>query len=247
MEPVVSGKRRGREEAGLKNRKMGRREALGTLGVAGAALAFGCGESPTSAHDRAATPTTGAGSNAACAVTPSETVGPFPSLTDLFRSDIREDKTGTRLTLTVRVVNVNASCAAVPGANVEIWHVDAAGNYSQYGTQAARRTCAASRPPTATARSCSPRSTRAGTRAGPPTSTSRSRSAAGPSRSRRSRSRRPSTRRCTAAAPTRRGDATRSPTPRTGSSRTACRRSWSRRPAIPAPDTRPAFQVAVAL
>ena len=24
---------------------------------------------------------------------------------------------------------------AVPNANVEIWHVDAAGNYSQYGTQ----------------------------------------------------------------------------------------------------------------
>jgi protocatechuate 3,4-dioxygenase beta subunit len=39
------------------------------------------------------------------------------------------------LTLTVRVVNVNNACAAVPNANVEIWHVDAAGNYSQYGTQ----------------------------------------------------------------------------------------------------------------
>ena len=39
------------------------------------------------------------------------------------------------LTLTLRVVNVNAGCAAVPNANVEIWHVDAAGDYSQYGTQ----------------------------------------------------------------------------------------------------------------
>ena len=42
------------------------------------------------------------------------------------------------LTLTVKVVNVNNGCAAVSGANVEIWHVDAAGNYSQYGTQTAQ-------------------------------------------------------------------------------------------------------------
>jgi protocatechuate 3,4-dioxygenase beta subunit len=69
-------------------------------------------------------------------VTPTETVGPFPSLTDLFRSDIREGKSGTLLTLTIRVVNANNGCAAVPGANVEIWHVDAAGNYSEYGSQA---------------------------------------------------------------------------------------------------------------
>jgi protocatechuate 3,4-dioxygenase beta subunit len=122
------------------SRKIGRREALGTLGIAGAALALGCGESPTSPSTSTGT-TTGSTSgttstNAACAVTPTETVGPFPSLTDLFRSDIREDKTGARLTLTIRVVNVNSSCAAVAGANVEIWHVDAAGNYSQYGTQA---------------------------------------------------------------------------------------------------------------
>jgi protocatechuate 3,4-dioxygenase beta subunit len=121
----------------LKEKKIGRREALGALGVAGAALALGCGESPTGpTTDTGASTTTTPGTNAACAVTPTETVGPFPSLTDLFRSDIREDRTGTRLALTIRVVNVNGSCAAVAGANVEIWHVDVAGNYSQYGTQA---------------------------------------------------------------------------------------------------------------
>jgi protocatechuate 3,4-dioxygenase beta subunit len=68
-------------------------------------------------------------------VTPTETVGPYPSLVDLFRSDIREGKSGALLTLTIRVVNTANGCAAVPNANVEIWHVDAAGNYSQYGTQ----------------------------------------------------------------------------------------------------------------
>jgi protocatechuate 3,4-dioxygenase beta subunit len=121
----------------MKRKTIGRREALGVMGGAGAALALGCGsESPTATSmGTTLSPTS---TNAACAVTPSETAGPFPSLTDLVRSDIREGKAGTVLTLTVRVVNVNSACARVSGANVEIWHVDAAGNYSQYGSQAAQ-------------------------------------------------------------------------------------------------------------
>jgi len=115
-------------------KKIGRREAIGVMSAAGAAIAFGCGNSPTS-PTAASTGTAAAESSAACAVTPAETLGPYPSLTDLFRSDIREGKTGTLLTLTLRVVNVNSACAAVANANVEIWHVDAGGNYSQYGTQ----------------------------------------------------------------------------------------------------------------
>jgi protocatechuate 3,4-dioxygenase beta subunit len=121
----------------MTSRKIGRREAIGALGAAGAAIAFGCGDSPTSPTSTTST-TPPTGTNAACAVTPIETAGPFPSLTDLFRSDIREGKSGTLLTLTIKVVNVNNACAAVPDANVEIWHVDAAGNYSQYGTQQAQ-------------------------------------------------------------------------------------------------------------
>jgi protocatechuate 3,4-dioxygenase beta subunit len=124
------------EEIEMQSRKINRRELIGAMGAAaGAAVAFGCGSSPTSPTETTTTTTTTTGTNSACAVTPTETVGPYPSLTDLFRSDIREGKSGTQLTLTVKVVNVNSSCAAVSGANVEIWHVDAAGNYSQYGTQ----------------------------------------------------------------------------------------------------------------
>jgi protocatechuate 3,4-dioxygenase beta subunit len=119
-----------------KSKRIGRREAMGVIGAAGAALAFGCSDSPTSPTAvTTTTTTTTAGTNAACAVTPTETVGPYPSLADFFRSDIREGKAGTLLALTVKVVNVRSNCAAVPNANVEIWHVDAAGNYSQYGTQ----------------------------------------------------------------------------------------------------------------
>jgi protocatechuate 3,4-dioxygenase beta subunit len=128
-----------RKELSMKSKRIGRREAIGVMGAAaGAALAFGCGDSPTSPTTTTATTGTTTGTNSACAVTPTETVGPFPSLTDLFRSDIREGKTGTLLTLTIKAVNVNNNCAAVANANVAIWHVDAAGNYSQYGTQTAQ-------------------------------------------------------------------------------------------------------------
>lgn len=116
-------------------KKVDRREALVVMGAAGAALALGCGDSTSSSSPTSTSPTSPSSTNAACSVTPTETLGPYSSLTDLFRSDVRENKPGALLTLTIKVVNVNASCAAVSNANVEIWQCDAAGNYSQYGSQ----------------------------------------------------------------------------------------------------------------
>jgi protocatechuate 3,4-dioxygenase beta subunit len=106
---------------------------IGAVGAA--ARAAGCsadGSSPT-------TPSAAAGgsTNAACAVTPSETAGPFPSKADFVRSDIREGKNGVMLTLTIAVVNANADCAPAAGLAVEIWQCDVEGNYSQYGSQTA--------------------------------------------------------------------------------------------------------------
>jgi protocatechuate 3,4-dioxygenase beta subunit len=124
-------------EAELK--RLSRREALGMLGVAGAVLSAACnGDTPTSptATTTATTTTTTTAppaTTAACTVTPSETAGPFPSITLPVRSDVREDRTGLLLTLAVSVVNTNAGCAAVTNASVEISHCDAAGNYSEYG------------------------------------------------------------------------------------------------------------------
>jgi len=116
-----------------------RREALKALGGVGIGFAFGCGADTGTSPSQASAPANAtASTNATCGATPTETLGPFPSLTDLFRSDIREGKTGTVLTLTLKVVNASANCAPVSNANVEIWHVDAAGNYSQYGTQTAQ-------------------------------------------------------------------------------------------------------------
>jgi protocatechuate 3,4-dioxygenase beta subunit len=115
---------------------VGRREALAMFGAAGAALAFGCsGDTPT--NPATTTSTGSSSSSSSCAVTPTETVGPYPSLTDLLRSDIREGKSGTPVVLAITVVNVNAGCSPVANAKVEIWQCDAVGTYSEYGTQRA--------------------------------------------------------------------------------------------------------------
>ena len=123
---------------------IGRREALALIGATSAALAVGCASdlptSPTAAiADTTTTAATAASSDAAtgavCVVTPNETIGPYPSLIDLFRSDIRESKSGTRLDLAITVVNTATSCAPLTGVNVEIWQCDASGNYSQYGSE----------------------------------------------------------------------------------------------------------------
>jgi len=127
-----------------KTMKMPRRAAVLRLAGAAsaAAAAWACGsESPTSpSAATSATGTTGATSgtvstNGTCAVTPSETAGPYPSTVSIVRSDLRENRTGVPLALAIKVVNSNNNCAAVSGANVEIWHCDVAGNYSEYGSQ----------------------------------------------------------------------------------------------------------------
>jgi protocatechuate 3,4-dioxygenase beta subunit len=118
----------------MPNKKVSRRDALSLLGIGGAALSLGCGSgSPTTPTATTGTTTTG-GSNAsgACAVTPTETLGPYPSLTNFVRSDIREGKSGLPLALTITVVNSNNSCGPVAGAAVDIWQCDAQGNYSEY-------------------------------------------------------------------------------------------------------------------
>lgn len=70
-----------------------------------------------------------------CTSTPSETEGPFPTKTpsSLVKSDIRGDRTGVNLTVKITITNKNNSCKALASAIVDIWHCDAAGNYSEYG------------------------------------------------------------------------------------------------------------------
>ena len=72
-----------------------------------------------------------------CVVRPEQTEGPFFVDERLNRSDIRSDpadgrvKPGTPLALTLLVSRLNAGdCQPLPGAQVDIWHCDALGVYS---------------------------------------------------------------------------------------------------------------------
>lgn len=114
---------------------------LAALGAGvGAALA-GCGSSPTSpttTTSAGGSGTSGGVSSASCAATASETAGPYPDKLGMIanaafhRRDITEGKAGIPLTVTFTVVNVNNNCAPIANANVEVWHCDAAGAYSEY-------------------------------------------------------------------------------------------------------------------
>ena len=77
---------------------------------------------------------TGTGTGA-CTTSPAETAGPFPTKTpsSLVSADIRSDRTGIPLTIKITINNKNASCAALAGAIVDIWHCDKDGYYSEYG------------------------------------------------------------------------------------------------------------------
>ena len=135
------------EETKMSSTKLPRRAAMmrlaGAASAAAAAWACGGGDTPTSPSATTTTTTgttdaAGTGTvstNGQCATTPSETAGPFPSTVSIIRSDIRENRQGVPLSLAIKVVNVNSGCAPVTGANVEIWHCDVAGNYSEYGSQ----------------------------------------------------------------------------------------------------------------
>lgn len=66
-----------------------------------------------------------------CILTPAQTRGPFFYDTGLERRDIRDGKPGALLELGLRLVDAQ-SCAPIAGALVEVWHADAAGNYSAF-------------------------------------------------------------------------------------------------------------------
>ena len=82
--------------------------------------------------------TGGAGGTGSCHEIPEETAGPFPDTKGMIgdpafqRSDIRGDRYGVGLALTLTIVDVAKGCAPIAGAQVSIWHCDADGIYSEY-------------------------------------------------------------------------------------------------------------------
>ncbi|MFG2039507.1 intradiol ring-cleavage dioxygenase [Dactylosporangium sp. NPDC048998] len=98
-----------------------------------AACSGGDRAAPTGGATPAASTTTDltglfAGANT-CTMSPNVTQGPYYFDADKIRSDIREDRQGTRLRVVLKVQE-SASCRPLHNAVVEIWHCDAAGLYS---------------------------------------------------------------------------------------------------------------------
>jgi protocatechuate 3,4-dioxygenase beta subunit len=131
---------------------LNRRDTLRMIGAAGATALLGRGAGQILEASAAGNPgsTVEAGSLAQnrngwantldCVVQPALTEGPYFVDEKLNRFDIRSDpstnvvKEGALLKLNLNVVHVaRHACIPVPGAQVDIWHCDALGSYSDIG------------------------------------------------------------------------------------------------------------------
>jgi protocatechuate 3,4-dioxygenase beta subunit len=74
-----------------------------------------------------------------CVLTPEQTEGPYYIAGEKVRRDITEGKPGVPLLLRLHVVDASA-CKPIKGAAVDIWHADALGVYSGFGSGSGSRT-----------------------------------------------------------------------------------------------------------
>ena len=138
------------------SKRIDRRQALGAFGTislggllaacggdsgegGSASVATTSGDTATVAPKTTTSDATGArfDDGASCTLTVEETEGPYYFDADKIRSDIREDRKGTRLTLALRVLDAS-TCKPIPDAVVDIWHADAGGAYSGFDGGRAR-------------------------------------------------------------------------------------------------------------
>jgi protocatechuate 3,4-dioxygenase beta subunit len=121
----------------MENERFTRRRSLARLGgLVVAGIGGGALVSSEEAEGGNKAVETGAVS---CVLTPELTEGPYYIAGEKVRRDIRENHPGTLLTLHLRVLNV-ASCSPIKGAAVDIWHADAAGDYSGFSSDTSSRT-----------------------------------------------------------------------------------------------------------
>ena len=127
---------------------LSRRDAIRILGLGGAAFLVSCAAPeltetlvPTSiAPAASSTPIPDAALS--CVVRPELTIGPYFVDEQLNRTDIRSEpsdgsiKEGIPLTIAIGVYDVASnSCKPIEGAQVDIWHCDAQGQYSGVSNQ----------------------------------------------------------------------------------------------------------------
>ena len=120
-----------------RSKEISRRQAIGILAVAGAGAMLGCGGGKTSTSTTTTTTSSTGTGNTACILTPELTVGPYFVDEKLNRSDLTSDTTDTNvtngvpMTLQMFIMEYSSSgCTALSGAQVDVWHADAGGIYS---------------------------------------------------------------------------------------------------------------------
>ena len=118
-------------------KKLTRRRALEVLGSAGVAMVAGCSSSPTTPSS---TTSQGAPPIPRRAWSrrrkPRARIRTAPECSTIRRSTgatSPKGRPGIPLAVTMNIVNVQASCAPVANAVVEVWHCDVTGTYSEYG------------------------------------------------------------------------------------------------------------------
>ena len=124
---------------------LSRRDALKLLGIGSAAFLAACAPEATSTLvPSVASTQASSGTSTAldCVVRPELTIGPYFVDDQLNRSDIRSEpsdnsvKEGIPLTLNLVIASVgDNSCTPIEGAQVDVWHCDAQGQYSGVSAQ----------------------------------------------------------------------------------------------------------------
>jgi protocatechuate 3,4-dioxygenase beta subunit len=99
------------------------------LGAGGWKLAQSEGSGPAAVASGAVT----------CVLTPEQTEGPYYIANEKVRRNITEGRPGAPLVLRLFVVDAS-TCRPIKGAAVDIWHADAGGVYSGFGSGSGNRT-----------------------------------------------------------------------------------------------------------
>ena len=117
---------------------LGRRELLAgaVAGSAGLSILWAASRRGLVEPSRAAAVAEAAG--ASCTLSRELTEGPYWIDTSLTRRDITEDRPGMPLRIIFTVQDAD-TCRTIPGADVEIWHADAGGEYSGFDGDASSR------------------------------------------------------------------------------------------------------------
>jgi len=121
-------------------REINRRQLLELMAAAGASVLIGCGGS-TASGTTTTTTSTGT-SSASCVLSPALTIGPYFVDEKLNRSDLTADTNDINVTaamplsLVITVQHYSSTgCSPLAGAQVDLWHADAGGKYSDENSE----------------------------------------------------------------------------------------------------------------